>query len=174
MEALFGTMWLACLICFIIGLVLLLIELCLPGFGVSGCTGILCFAAVIVMQALTNSSSAAIVVSVVMGAIIVLLVAVFIHSLNKGLLLFIHSLNKGLLFRSPIVLKEEIQTAAVSNEEKGESLIGKTGVVLTTLRPAGTVQIDGKRYYAKTEASFIEKGQNVTVVAVEGLSIVVE
>ncbi len=163
MEALFGTMWLACLICFIIGLVLLLIELCLPGFGVSGCTGILCFAAVIVMQALTNSSSAAIVVSVVMGAIIVLLVAVFIHSLNKGL-----------LFRSPIVLKEEIQTAAVSNEEKGESLIGKTGVVLTTLRPAGTVQIDGKRYYAKTEASFIEKGQNVTVVAVEGLSIVVE
>lgn len=163
MEALFGTMWLACLICFIIGLVLLLIELCLPGFGVSGCTGILCFAAVIVMQALTNSSSAAIVVSVVMGVIIVLLVAVFIHSLNKGL-----------LFRSPIVLKEEIQTAAVSNEEKGESLIGKTGVVLTTLRPAGTVQIDGKRYYAKTEASFIEKGQNVTVVAVEGLSIVVE
>ena len=163
MEALFGTMWLACLICFIIGLVLLLIELCLPGFGVSGCTGILCFAAVIVMQALTNSSSAAIVVSVVMGAIIVLLVAVFIHSLNKGL-----------LFRSPIVLKEEIQTAAVSNEEKGESLIGKTGVVLTTLRPSGTVQIDGKRYYAKTEASFIEKGQNVTVVAVEGLSIVVE
>lgn len=163
MEALFGTMWLACLICFIIGIVLLLIELCLPGFGVSGCTGILCFAAVIVMQALTNSSSAAIVVSVVMGVIIVLLVAVFIHSLNKGL-----------LFRSPIVLKEEIQTAAVSNEEKGESLIGKTGVVLTTLRPAGTVQIDGKRYYAKTEASFIEKGQNVTVVAVEGLSIVVE
>ena len=163
MEALFGTMWLACLICFIIGLVLLLIELCLPGFGVSGCTGILCFAAVIVMQALTNSSSAAIVVSVVMGVIIVLLVAVFIHSLNKGL-----------LFRSPIVLKEEIQTAAVSNEEKGESLIGKTGVVLTTLRPAGTVQIDGKRYYAKTEASFIEKGQNVTVVAVEGLSIVAE
>ena len=163
MEALFGTMWLACLICFIIGLVLLLIELCLPGFGVSGCTGILCFAAVIVMQALTNSSSAAIVVSVVMGVIIVLLVAVFIHSLNKGL-----------LFRSPIVLKEEIQTAAVSNEEKGESLIGKTGVVLTTLRPAGTVQIDGKRYYAKTEASFIEKGQNVTVVAVKGLSIVVE
>ena len=115
------------------------------------------------MQALTNSSSAAIVVSVVMGVIIVLLVAVFVHSLNKGL-----------LFRSPIVLKEEIQTAAVSNEEKGESLIGKTGVVLTTLRPAGTVQIDGKRYYAKTEASFIEKGQNVTVVAVEGLSIVVE
>ncbi|MBR3179362.1 MAG: hypothetical protein IKF49_07630 [Clostridia bacterium] len=163
MEALFGTMWLACLICFIIGIVLLLIELCLPGFGVSGCTGILCFAAVIVMQALTNSSSAAIVVSVVMGVIIVLLVAVFIHSLNKGL-----------LFRSPIVLKEEIQTAAVSNEEKGESLIGKTGVVLTTLRPAGTVQIDGKRYYAKTEASFIEKGQNVTVVAVKGLSIVVE
>ena len=163
MEALFGTMWLACLICFIIGIVLLLIELCLPGFGVSGCTGILCFAAVIVMQALTNSSSTAIVVSVVMGVIIVLLVAVFIHSLNKGL-----------LFRSPIVLKEEIQTAAVSNEKKGESLIGKTGVVLTTLRPAGTVQIDGKRYYAKTEASFIEKGQNVTVVAVKGLSIVVE
>lgn len=163
MEAVFGTMWLACLICFIIGIILLLIELCMPGFGVSGCTGILCFAAVIVMQAMTNSSTAAIIVSVVMGAIIVLLVA-----------LFIRSLNKGMLFRSPIVLKDEINSEAVSTESEGESLIGKTGVVLTTLRPAGTVQIDGKRYYAKTEASFIEKGQTVTVVAAEGLNIIVE
>ena len=163
MEAVFGTMWLACLICFIIGIILLLIELCMPGFGVSGCTGILCFAAVIVMQAMTNSSTAAIIVSIVMGAIIVLLVA-----------LFIRSLNKGMLFRSPIVLKDEINSEAVSNEEEGGSLVGKTGVVLTTLRPAGTVQIDGKRYYAKTEASFIEKGQTVTVVAAEGLNIIVE
>jgi len=164
MEAIFGSLWLPCLICFVAGIVLLVTELCLPGFGLAGCTGIVCFLAVIVMQYLTNSPTAATLVSAVMAAIIVLLVVVFVRSINHGA-----------LFRSPIVLKDRIDGEATSvSDGKNTELIGKTGIVETTLRPCGTVLIDGKRYTVKAQASFVEKGSTVTVAAVEGLDILVE
>ena len=164
MEAIFGSLWIPCLICFIAGIVLLVTELCLPGFGVAGCTGIVCFLAVIIMQFLTNSPIAATLISAIMAAIIIFLVVMFVRSINGGA-----------IFRSPIVLKDSIEAEATSAEQiREESLIGKTGIVETTLRPSGTALIDGKRYYVKAQASFIEKGSSVKVVAVEGLDIIVE
>lgn len=163
MVAVFGALWLPCLICFIIGMVLLILELCLPGFGLAGCTGALCFIAVIVMQFSTNNPTTATIVSAVMAAIILLLVAMFVRSMSRGL-----------LFRSPIVLRERIEAGASLNTSETPSLLGKQGVVLTTLRPSGTILIDGKRYTAKTQARFIEKGENVTVIASDGLDWIVE
>ena len=163
MEAVFGALWLPCLICFIIGMVHLILELCLPGFGLAGCTGALCFIAVIVMQFSTNNPTTATIVSAVMAAIILLLVAMFVRSMSRGL-----------LFRSLIVLRERIEAGASLNTSETPSLLGKQGVVLTTLRPSGTILIDGKRYTAKTQARFIEKGENVTVIASDGLDWIVE
>ena len=164
MEAIFGSLWIPCLICFLAGIVLLVTELCLPGFGIAGCTGVVCFVAVIIMQFLTNSPTAATIISVVMAAIIILLVV-----------LFVRSINKGAIFRSPIVLKDKIDAEATSVAEERESvLVGQEGIVETTLRPSGTVIIDGKRYTVKAQASFIEKGTKVKVVAANGLDIVVE
>lgn len=163
MEAIFGPLWLPCLICFIVGIIFLVIELCLPGFGVAGCAGILCCGAVIVMQFMTTTPLVATIVSFVMLSIIAFLV-----------IMFIRSISNGRLFRSPIVLKDRIEEDASSVGRVPEELIGKTGVVLTTLRPAGTVLIDGKRYPAKTQAAFVEKGVTVTVVASDGLDWIVE
>ena len=101
MEFLFGPMWLPCLICFIAGIVLLVVELCMPGFGVAGFSGIACCIAVIVMQYTTNSPLVASIVSLVMLAIIIFLA-----------ILLIRSLNSGKLFRSPIVLKDKIESDA--------------------------------------------------------------
>ena len=163
MEFLFGPMWLPCLICFIAGIVLLVVELCMPGFGVAGFSGIACCIAVIVMQYTTNSPLVASIVSLVMLAIIIFLA-----------ILLIRSLNSGKLFRSPIVLKDKIESDASVASSVQPELIGKTGTVLTTLRPAGTILIDGKRYPAKTQAAFLEKGATVTVVGSDGLDWIVE
>lgn len=163
MEAFFGPLWLPCLICFVVGIIFLVIELCLPGFGIAGCAGILCCGAVIAMQYATTTPLVATIVSAVMLAIIAILVIVFIRSISNGR-----------LFRSPIVLKDRIEEDASSVARVPEQLIGKTGVVLTTLRPAGTVLINGKRYPAKTQAAFVEKGATVTVVASDGLDWIVE
>jgi membrane-bound serine protease (ClpP class) len=54
------------------------------------------------------------------------------------------------------------------------SLIGAEGEVHSALRPAGTVNINGKRVDAVSEGSFIDKGARVRVLEVHGSRVVVE
>ena len=164
MAAVFGPLWLPCLILTLLGLAFLIAELFLPGFGVSGISGVLCLITVCVMQFASNNSTTAILVTVVLGVILIALVIVFMHSLKNGL-----------LFRSPIVLKDQIEVEAVKPSTGDLStLIGKTGTVVTPLRPSGTVLIDGERYSVVTQATFVEKGSTVTVLSVDGPKITVE
>ncbi len=55
-----------------------------------------------------------------------------------------------------------------------DSLKGATGVVLTQLRPAGTIEVNGKRIDAVSEGSFIDQGVQIRVVDVHGSRVVVE
>jgi len=52
-------------------------------------------------------------------------------------------------------------------------MVGKSGVALTTLRPAGRAEFRGVRLDVVTEGDFIEKGERVQVLAVHGSRIVV-
>jgi len=58
--------------------------------------------------------------------------------------------------------------------ETDESLVGATGNVVARLRPAGIIQIDGKRVDAVSTGEFIEKGARVRVTEVHGSRVVVE
>ena len=163
MVSLFGPLWIACLALFLIGMALLIMELFLPGFGVSGICGILCLVAVIVIQFMTNRPSVAWIVT---GAVLLILLIMIV--------LFMHSMKNGMLFRSPIVLKEQIEAEAIKpSSESLEPLIGKTGTALTPLRPSGIALIDGKRYSVETQATFVDKGAEVTVLGVDGTKITV-
>jgi membrane-bound serine protease (ClpP class) len=53
------------------------------------------------------------------------------------------------------------------------SLLHQTGQALTKLRPSGTAVINGKRVDVVSEGAFIEAGQPIKVVALEGLRVVV-
>lgn len=52
--------------------------------------------------------------------------------------------------------------------------IGKTGMTLTPLRPAGTVRIDKKRVDAVSRGDYIDKDVPVRVIEAEGMRVVVE
>ena len=52
--------------------------------------------------------------------------------------------------------------------------IGKTGMTLTPLRPAGTVRIDRKRVDAVSRGDYIDKDVPVRVIEAEGMRVVVE
>ena len=67
------------------------------------------------------------------------------------------------------VAKEAIGSLGVEQPE----LVGRTGVALTTLRPSGTAEIDGRRVDVVTEGGMIEAGNETKVVAVEGARVVV-
>lgn len=52
-------------------------------------------------------------------------------------------------------------------------LIGKSGVTTTDLRPSGRAVIDGERYDVLADTGFIYQGETVSVVLIEGTRIVV-
>ncbi len=164
MATVFGSLWVPCLILSILGIAFLIGELFLPGFGVAGICGVLCLIAVSIMQFMSASPLVATLVTIVLGLILVVMVIIFMRSMKNGL-----------LFRSPIVLKDQIESEAVNlTDAKPETLIGKTGVALTPLRPSGIALIDGKRYSVETQATFTDKDTEVTVIAVDGPKITVK
>lgn len=54
------------------------------------------------------------------------------------------------------------------------NLVGKKGLVLTALRPAGTIEISDSRIDAVSDGEFIEEGKRIRVTEVEGHRVVVE
>ena len=159
-----GYLAVPCILCFLFGILMFIVEMFTPGFGVAGGLGIASFAAIIVMQFLANSLTSALIVT----AVLVLLLAIIV-------VLFIRSFQKGAISRSKL-----INTTAVEGEsspvvtEKGKSLVGKTGTAVTALRPAGIVEIEGERLNVSTYGNFIDAGKEVTVAAVEGLNVFVK
>jgi membrane-bound ClpP family serine protease len=59
------------------------------------------------------------------------------------------------------------------NSLKTPDLIGATGEAVTPLRPAGTAVIQGRRMDVVAESGLIESGRKISVVAQEGIRIVV-
>ena len=80
-----------------------------------------------------------------------------------------------LLAASPVTLRSSLGSndGNRSQPPEWEALIGVAGEAVTDLHPAGTAQLNRKRYDVVSEGSFIEKGTRVIVVSVEGNRIVV-
>jgi membrane-bound serine protease (ClpP class) len=52
----------------------------------------------------------------------------------------------------------------ISIDARQKGKIGKTGTAITVLRPSGRIEIEGEIYDAKSEISYIEKGNKIRVV----------
>ena len=158
-----GYLAVPCILCFLFGILMFIVEMFTPGFGVAGGLGIASFAAIIVMQFLANSVTSALIVT----AVLVLLLAIII-------VLFIRSFQKGALSRSRIVNDTAVEgESSPAAREKSMNLVGKAGTAVTALRPAGIAEIDGQRMNVSTYGNFIDAGTEVTVAAVEGLNVFV-
>ena len=142
------------------GYVLLVIEMCVPGFGAPGILGtILSVVGLFAMQPSPLMALA--------------LVIVYVALLLIALMICMRSVAHGRLSKSRLVLKE---VATQADSEAGNDLsyfIGRTGAAHTPLRPAGIADLDGVRLNVVTEGDYIEKGAPVRVVRVSGNRIVV-
>lgn len=164
MYSALGSLAVPCILCFLFGILMFVVEMFTPGFGVAGGLGILSFAAIIVMQFLANSVTAALIVT----AVLALLLAIII-------VLFIRSFQKGALSRSRIVNATAVEgDSSPVNKERGMDLVGKTGTAVTALRPAGIAEIGGVRMNVSTYGNFIDPGKEIVVAAVEGLNVFVK
>ncbi|MEG0511865.1 MAG: hypothetical protein RR653_03990 [Clostridia bacterium] len=121
------------LLCFVLGIVLLIIEVFMPGFGLPGISGVLLEIAAIVMTYLWHGGLAALGVTLIILAVIALVIS-----------LALRSVNKGKLSKSPIILNaSESAAEGFSATKDMEVFLGKEGVTTTVLRPSGMAEFDG-------------------------------
>ena len=68
---------------------------------------------------------------------------------------------------------EEIKASFSDDAKTREALLGKLGVTVTALRPAGIAEIDGARIDVVTAGEFLEPQIAVEVTDVQGLYVLV-
>lgn len=145
---------------YILGLLLLLVEAMAPGFGVAGISGIVCVLASIVM--ISSSFLEAMLILIATTAILVLIV-IGLYKMGYG---------RGYI-RKLILNTEQKNEEGYTGAQDYSKYLGMNGVVVTPLRSAGTVLLDGKRVDAVSEGEFIQKDEEVEVIKVEGYRVVV-
>lgn len=89
------------------------------------------------------------------------------------------SIGLYLIFKTPLgsglILKSgEGKEEGYANYERDPQLVGKLAKVHSTLRPAGSILLDGERIDAVSNGTFIEQGKTVRIIEVEGHRVVCE
>jgi len=82
----------------------------------------------------------------------------------------------GSLLGKSLVLqgRSDASEGYVATDVSKKSLVGKRGVALCMMRPAGKVEIEGMKIDAVSDGEFIQKDCNVEVTKVEGNRVVVK
>ena len=165
------------IILFIIGLILIAFEIfVIPGFGISGISGIALVVTGLILSLLNNvnfdfepvhpGDTGRAILTVIGGL-----------TLGFGLILYLSSKigSKGLFRKLALETTLENKEGYVGVSLEADNLVGKTGVASTVLRPSGKVKVDGKVYDAvSVNGEFIEKGIQVIIVRYETGQVYVE
>ena len=146
---------------FIAGLLLLVAEAFMPGFGIVGGTGLLLLVIGIITTA-RNLTQA-----LVMIIILLLLAGIL-------LLFVLRSAKKGVIAKRLVLHTADRHEDGFRTSEDTSGMTGRTGVTLTVLRPSGSAEFDGERLDVVSEGTYIGKGVKVKVIRSEGRRIVVE
>ena len=139
---------------FVIGSGLIIVEAFIPGFGVAGISGVIL--EIVALRCCWLLHGTVPTLLAFAGVLLLIGLAVFLSY---------RSAMNGRLSKSHLVLKDT-ETAADGN--KPDHWIGMEGVAVTALRPAGQIEIDGKRLNAASTGDFVEKGSAVLVTGMEG------
>jgi len=151
---------------FVIGIILIGIELfAIPGFGITGISGIILVIAGLVLAMVDNMgfNFGAQYFHQIVEAFFIVIIASFLALVGSFYLsrkLFT-STAFGQLALETVQKAEEGYTSA---DQKYRSMLGRTGIAHTILRPSGKVLIDNDIFDATSDSGYIEKGEPVIVV----------
>lgn len=145
----------------LLGVILLIVEVYAPGFGLPGLAGLLFCAAGIAMFADTWAQA---------GLAFTIIAAIVAAAFGFTL----YSASKGRLSRSKLILNDAItEKAGYADFDALEDWVGKQGVAISPLRPAGVADIEGKRLDVVTRGEFLAEGESVRIAAVQGRQVIV-
>jgi membrane-bound serine protease (ClpP class) len=163
---------------FVLGLILLGVEIfILPGFGVTGISGVLLILAGVGLATLEKAPSSAEEWSVFAGRLLqyglTLFAAAAVAIVFARYLPKIPYANRLLLV--PPTDKPDIDAEGLlPGSEQAAALLGQVGTATSMLRPAGMAKFGDHYVDVVTEGDFIEPGTPIQVIEVEGTRIVVK
>ncbi|MDO4531719.1 MAG: NfeD family protein, partial [Bacillota bacterium] len=141
----------------LLGLLLLFVEILMPGFGLFGILGTVALLGSLVMA---YKIYGFLIFLLFLAAAVLLFFAMILFAKKSGLY------NK-------VVLKEK-------QEEKGfdesalQGLLGKVGVTHTELKPFGVAEVDGRLVDVCSTGDFIDRGTEVQVIQITGKTVTVK
>jgi len=148
----------------ILGAVLMIVEMFVPGFGYFGIGGaVLLVVGIIVRicQGLNVTQSLTLILIVI--GFFVCVVGFMIYGAQYGIL------GKTGLFERRTTLSKDYNEV----DRRTKKLIGKSGKALTNLDLAGQAKIKGQIYNVVSITSYIEKGAHIKVVGIQDNNIMV-
>jgi membrane-bound serine protease (ClpP class) len=143
----------------IIGLLLLIVEIFIPG-GVLGVFGAIALTAAVITGFFAFGAHGGFLATagmVVLGGVVIYAWVKFFPRTLVG---------------RKITLGSDMAEAK-STPPDWPALVGKSGVARSDLRPAGVADIESQRVDVVAESGFIKGGASIRVVAVEGVRIIV-
>ncbi|MDW3210991.1 MAG: NfeD family protein [Reichenbachiella sp.] len=163
------------IIIFFLGVVLLALEIfVIPGFGVAGVSGITMMVTSLILVMLNNDYFDFSFVPT--GHLTTAILVTFLGLIGSFIIMFIGGVRlteSGAFKRIALETTLDKASGYTSNFKK-DSLMGKSGVAYTILRPSGKVEIEGEIYDAYTRGSYIEQGAKIEVIGEEGTSLKVK
>lgn len=161
---------------FLGGLLLILLEIfVVPGFGITGISGLLCSVAGLTLALVDNSllkewdkSSIHEILTSFALVVIALTIGIF------GSMALSHFLTTSKRTPAMALHKEmTVDDGYVAVQALDPSLIGQEGRTETVLRPSGKVSLNGTLYTAVSEGAMLERGANVVVTRIENSQLYV-
>lgn len=162
-EIFTGMHWVSALL-LIVGAVLVIVELFVPGFGFFGISGSISIVAGVIVRICQglNLTQALTLILLIVG-FFVFIVAIMIYGAQYGIL------GKTGLFERRSTLSTDYNEA----DKRTRKLVGKSGKAITNLDLAGQAKIRGDIYDVVSISSYIEKGSNIKIVEIKDNNIMV-
>lgn len=148
------------ILCFILGFILVVIEMFHPGFGAPGIIG----GILLILGVILTATS-------FLEAFIMIIIILAI--LGVALTIVLQSVTKGRLSKNLILQNTQKKEEGYIGTEDLKYFLEKEGKTLTVLRPSGLADFQGVKLDVVSEGEFISKDVKVKIVKVEGRRIVV-
>lgn len=162
-EIFTGMSWIPALL-LSLGLLFLIVEVFIPGFGFFGVTGILLLIAGIIVRIVDG-------LNIVQSLTLILLV---LGVLIIAFLLMVNSARHGLLGRTGLFeTKSSIRQDYDKVDKNLSKLVGQSGKAVGVLNLGGKAKIKGKIYDVVSVNSYIEDGAHIKVVEIRDNTIMV-
>jgi membrane-bound serine protease (ClpP class) len=159
---------------FIVGVILLALEVfVIPGFGVAGIAGIICILCGLALSLVLNDFFDFTVSGSERFANAFLLVAGSMIGSVILCVIFGRSLLKTPVFQRLVLQDEQRASSGYVSGKQVATLINKSGLAATDLRPAGKIEVEGKRYDAVAMDGYVTKGSEVIIEKQENYNVFV-